>query len=129
MSTRGTVVVKEEGKAIVKFYNHSDSYPSGLGVTLAEFLLSGDLVNGLSGDKGRVQFNGAGCFAAALVAKLKDGPGGVYLIASVGEGQEYNYVIDIKSNVATISCKGHESIDLVDPAEFLRWAEADGKAQ
>jgi hypothetical protein len=95
MSTRGTVTVREDGAVLGRFYHHMDSYPDGLGRELAEFIESGRFVNGIGlGSGGLTQFNGAGCFAAALIAKLKDGPGGVYMIAK-SQVEEYNYTIDI----------------------------------
>lgn len=82
------------GKPMVCMYRQFDGYPSGHGQELAEFLLSGRLVNGISG-MGKVrQFNGMGCLAAQLVSELKDGAGNIYLFApELGQDcwQEYEY--------------------------------------
>ena len=65
-------------KIHVQIYNHYDGYPSGLGVTLADYLQDFTVVNGLSTGQGRVA-NGIGCLAAQTVKYLKDEPGQIYL--------------------------------------------------
>ena len=65
-------------KIHVQIYNHYDGYPSGLGVTLADYLQDFTVVNGLSIDQGKAA-NGIGCLAAQTIQYLKDGPGNVYL--------------------------------------------------
>ena len=81
-------------KPFVCMYRQFDGYPSGHGAELADFLLSGRLVNGLSGMGKVKQFNGMGCLAAQLVANFKDGAGGIYLYpARLKQDcwQEYEY--------------------------------------
>lgn len=84
---------------LVLMYAQYDGYPEGHPLKTAEWLSQGTLVNGLSPkDKGLV-FNGAGCLAAQLVAKYKDGPGGYYMLplnhrGSSGENYTYDIVID-----------------------------------
>jgi hypothetical protein len=68
----------EDAKPLVAMYRQYDGYPEGHGVELANFLLSGTMVNGLGAEPSRV-FNGMSCLAAQLVAEFKDGPGGIYL--------------------------------------------------
>ena len=96
MGTRGTVTIKEDNVVLVRLYNQMDSYPSGLGSELADFIMSGTFVNGL-GSRAGIQFNGAGCFAAALISKCKVGPGGIYISPAKSKDlQEYNYTFNIK---------------------------------
>ena len=88
MGTRAMINIarREEGvsfsekpdKVMVSIYNHYDGYPEGLGVTLANYLDSKIIVNGLGKDNYRV-FNGLGRLAASLIAELKDGPGNIYI--------------------------------------------------
>ena len=100
MATRGKISIarREEGvsfseipeRTIVDIYNHWDSYPEGLGVTLGWYLSGKRVVNGISSkDNEDLIFNGMGCLAASLVAHLKDGPGNVYI-----EGREQHTWID-----------------------------------
>ena len=107
MATRALInfVEREDGvsfsehpgvdKIHVQIYNHYDGYPSGLGVTLAEYLQDFIVVNGLSFDSaGKTSANGIGCLAAQVVRYLKDGPGNVYL-HKPGEKswEDYEYFI------------------------------------
>ena len=85
-------------------YRQYDGYPEGHGRDLVDFITSRKFVNGISGDPTEV-FNGAGCFAAALVAYLKTQcngqrdaieAGGVYLHPPTTENpEEYNYTVTI----------------------------------
>ena len=96
MGTRGlTKVFNENGEQIINLYRQYDSYPTGHGAELAEFLSSGRMVNGLSGLGKEVQFNGAGCLAAQLVAHFKQSAGGFYIYPTTTEdcGQDYEYEI------------------------------------
>ena len=125
MGTRSTIAIYENTKHLVTIYQQYDGYPSGVGLQLAKFVSSGKLVNGLSGDKGLV-FNGMGCFAAALIKELKEGPGGTYIVPK-GQEEEYNYKVrgsTFDECPLTISCKGHESTKVpLSPAKFLKWCE------
>ncbi len=125
--TSGTVTVKQNGKALVYLYSHMDSYPKGLGKDLAKFISHGVFVNGIGLDKpGQTQFNGAGCFAAALVKKLKRGPGDVYLAPQFWS-EKFDYTIDIqerprKKSVVTLSAKeGDRLLFKGKAADFLKW--------
>ena len=128
----------EEPQHLLTFYRQMDGYPEGHGADLANFMQGGDLVNGLSiGHKGRQQFNGAGCFAASLIAGVKDGPGGIYLQAPDLPGdlngwQEYEYMIRVqgaesgKTFVMEVSEGAGNSEDPIfvgTPEEFLAWAK------
>ena len=80
-------------KIHVQIYNHYDGYPSGLGVTLADYLQDFVVVNGLSTGQGRVA-NGVGCLAAQTVQYLKEGPGNIYLHKpSEKDWEDYEYFI------------------------------------
>ncbi len=106
MATRGKISIarREEGvsfseipeRTIVDIYNHWDSYPEGLGVTLGWYLSGKKIVNGLgSKDNEDLVYNGVGCLAASLVAYLKDGPGNVYIEDSEQQHTwiDYHYYI------------------------------------
>ena len=105
MATRALInfVEREDGvsfsehpgvdKIHIQIYNHYDGYPSGLGVTLADYLQDFKVVNGLGSRQGKVA-NGMGCLAAQVVRYLKDEPGNVYL-HKPGERswEDYEYFI------------------------------------
>ena len=75
------------------FYNHYDGYPSGLGVTLADYLQDFKVVNGLGSRQGKVA-NGMGCLAAQTVKYFKDEPGQIYLQKPRNmDWEEYEYFI------------------------------------
>ena len=92
MGTRSLTFVYEENKPIVNMYRQFDGYPSGHGQELAEFLLSGELVNGYSDGNAKV-FNGMGCLAAQMIVNFKKSVGGFYIypIESNNCCQEYEY--------------------------------------
>ena len=80
MGTRSlTYVYESTGAPIVCMYRQFDSYPSGHGADLAQFLNAGKIVNGLPFGEDGVLFNGMGDLAAQMVAHFKKGPGGFYL--------------------------------------------------
>jgi hypothetical protein len=86
------------GSPLVCMYRQMDGYPTGHGRDLFYFLSGGTVVGGLTRrETEKVQFNGAGCLAAALVARFKTGPGGVYLepVDTADAGQEYEYHIGV----------------------------------
>ena len=94
MGTRSLTFVYEENKPIVNMYRQFDGYPSGHGQELAEFLLSGELVNGYSDGNAKV-FNGMGCLAAQMIVNFKKSVGGFYIypIESNDCWQDYEYHI------------------------------------
>ena len=106
MGTRSTYRVIEEWKddttgkisqnKLVLMYAQYDGYPTGHPMDTAKWLASGKVVNGLRLDEKGLTFNGAGCLAAQLVAKFKDGPGGYYIHPMNHRGQCWeNYTYDI----------------------------------
>ena len=99
MGTRSLTYVYNEkavdaGAPLVCMYRQYDGYVSGHGAELAEFLMSGTLVNGLGATDSKV-FNGMGCMAAQMIGHFKAGEaGGIYLQAPVvglDAWQEYEY--------------------------------------
>lgn len=93
MGTRSLTFVYEGDKPFVNMYRQFDGYPSGHGQELAEFLLAGEMVNGIPvGRKARF-YNGMGCLAAQMVADFKKDSGGFYLypVDSTDCWQEYEY--------------------------------------
>ena len=95
MGTRSLTFVYEENKPILNMYRQFDGYPSGHGQELAEFLLSGEMVNGIPVGVDKLFFNGMGCFAAQLIVNFKKSAGGFYIypIESNSCWQEYEYHI------------------------------------
>jgi hypothetical protein len=92
MGTRSLTFVYDGDKAIINMYRQFDGYPSGHGIELAEFLGSGEMVNGYS-DKDAKQFNGMGCLAAQMIANFKNSVGGFYIHAVTDTDcwQDYEY--------------------------------------
>ena len=119
---------------LVTIYRQYDGYPEGHGRDLAEFITSRRFVNGISGDPTKV-FNGAGCFAAALITYLKaerggdsisDGlggeihAGGVYITAPDAPNEEYNYEITVAGNQVTMVVKDDAAVIFRGaPSSFL----------
>lgn len=124
MGTRSlTRFFDSDDKEIACVYQQFDGYPSGVGKEIADFVLSGALVNGIPvGDK-RKLFNGMGCLAAQFVAKFKDEPGGLYLYppGSVDCGEEYVYEVRAKS-VKCLSGGGETLFD-GSAAQFKYWCD------
>lgn len=100
MGTRSNTLVVETGYpqefVLANIYRQMDGYPSCHGQALADFISSITLVNGLGlGDSGGVRYaNGAGCFAAQLIANLKTDAGSIYLDKPDGEcDNDYTYIL------------------------------------
>jgi len=98
---------KKYTQKLLTLYRQYDGYPSGMGTDLANFLTSGEVVNGISSQEKRV-FNGAGCLAAQLVAELKQGAGGLYVYPinakDCGEEYEYHINVDLDAKKTTLKC-------------------------
>jgi hypothetical protein len=114
---------------VCKIYRQMDGYPDGHGLDLAKFLNTGVLVNGISFQHGeKRQFNGMGCLAASVVAELKTGPGGIYMIPITAGGQEYNYKViadetaedKARSILIRVSNSNNRKIFEGTPEEFIQ---------
>jgi hypothetical protein len=93
----GTLSMKttKASNLLLNMYRQYDGYPLYHGNELADFLLSGVLVNGYSNNSIR-QFNGMGCLALQLVTEMKDGVGGFYaypIKLSLDAWQDYEYFV------------------------------------
>ncbi len=79
-----------------------DGYPSGHGKDMADFMAGITIINGYnSGHRAGTHANGAGCFAAQLVSKLKgESLGSIYLVSHDREDEEYNYTITLAQKQA-----------------------------
>lgn len=98
MGTRSlTFVYDEQGQIILVIYRQFDGSPGSHGFEIATFLVDGVVVNGISmsPDRPKKLWNGMGCLAASLVAKLKTEIGNIYIHApeAVDCGQDYEYHI------------------------------------
>ena len=92
MGTRSLTFVYDGDKPIINMYRQYDGYPEGHGIELAEFLVSGEMVNGYS-DNDAKQFNGMGCLAAQMIVHFKKSVGGFYIHAVTDTEcwQDYEY--------------------------------------
>jgi hypothetical protein len=106
MGTRSTYRIIEQytdddkkkvvNQEICLMYRQFDGYPSGHPLETAEWLASGQVVNGYGVNVDTLLFNGAGCLAAQLVAKYKEGVGGTYLQPLNSRGNSWeDYLYDI----------------------------------
>lgn len=122
---------KRVNKPICLIYNQFDGYPNGHPGETAEWLASGKVVNGIGNDDGLI-FNGAGCLAAQLVARMKDGPGGCYIQPLSHRGKSWeNYLYDIVVDfdtkeitfIAFENNKRPKKIFTGKPGDFKQFAE------
>lgn len=111
---------EDEPRLLCTIYRQYDGYPDGHGAELSDFLLSKELVNGISGDP-VVVFNGPGDLAAQLVAHLKiDGDtlaaGNIYIEEPGASdiGEEYVYTLTISQSGISIRAEGREGETLYD---------------
>ena len=105
MGTRALVHVHDDdpnGTILCTIYRQFDGYPEGLGDELREFISKGVLINGIGIDaKIGTHFNGMGCFAAQLIAYLKNKVGNVYVYApgTSDVWEEFTYHLWASGNV------------------------------
>lgn len=93
MGTRSITRVKDElGQSVAAIYRQYDGYLSGHGADLREGFGLFKIINGLGKDTTNVA-NGMGCLAAQIVAKLKTKAGGVYLVPTDADDEEFVYEI------------------------------------
>lgn len=99
MSTPSLTFLKKEGcdENIICLYRHSDGYPSGHGLELANFLEDITIVNGIPLTNSGNMANRAECLAAQLVCHFKEGVGDFYLYPTSTKdvGQDYIYEITV----------------------------------
>ena len=94
MGTRSKTLIRdEEGKPLLAIHRQFDGYFEGHGQELADFLKDLVIVNGHGSNTPKKAANGMGCLAAQLIARFKDGIGGIYVIPTNSEDREYNYEI------------------------------------
>lgn len=91
MGTPSITKVYDDGAVVSNIYHQCDGFPDSAGLELANFAATGRLVNGIGQDS--KIFNGMGCFAAALIAHLKTGPGHIYLVTPQQWGVAYTYEV------------------------------------
>jgi hypothetical protein len=119
MGTHGkTIILDEQHKEIICLYTQYDSYPSGLGISIAKYLKDKILVNGISNKHPEtIQINGMGDLAVRLITYLKETPdkaGGHYLYSPMNcSAQEYNYTIYVKQ-IKELPEKYNAFNDIVD---------------
>jgi len=93
VSTSGLIkICDEHDNNIATILVHSDGYPNVLGQDLLSFNTL-KIINGYA--LGQENFsNGMGCFAASLIAHLKQGVGNVYMIDNnIDVSPDYTYKI------------------------------------
>lgn len=127
---------KERESILLTIYRQMDGYPSGMGLDLANFLLSGKLVNGFNPFTEEKRFNGAGCLAAQLVAHLKTGTGGTYIVKpktrDMWEEFRYQVYINEVANTIKLRClkvgnKRYKELFFDNPDKFNDWLEKENE--
>lgn len=132
MGTRSTTRIIDTAwgkeRPLLTIYRQMDGYPSEHGKDIAEFVTGLTVVNGISGDPGRIA-NGAGCFAAQLVAHLKDGPGSIYITDVEAEDEEFDYAIRVgpEKGIYIDVLNGDSKIFSGDVPAYLRWIKSELK--
>lgn len=88
---------KHDPVTYLSVYQQYDGYIEGVGQDLAQFLVTGKLVNGIPcGDDINVYFNGLGCLAAQFVSEFKNGAGNLYIEQPNDSlREEYNYFVRV----------------------------------
>lgn len=125
MGTRSTIHFSEGKNTVVSIYQQYDGYPENVGLELAQFLLTGKLVNGF-GSKDETNFNGMGCLTAQFIAKHKKGIGGFY-ITTKKDRQEYNYFVTCDEfNILTIKVTNWQNKQIFKGGliEFKKFCES-----
>lgn len=101
MGTRSLTVFVDVGEKKKKteigvMYRHWDGYPQGMGQDLFEILKGYTITNGIPiGGNNWKLANGMGCLACQLIARMKDGPGNIYLYPAGTRdvGEQYIYTL------------------------------------
>lgn len=86
---------EEETKTICSIYSSCNGYPTGIGQIVADFTKNCKIINGngLGYAKLVTHANGMGCFAAQLVAHLKESVGNIYMDFPTKSLDTYTYYI------------------------------------
>ena len=95
MGTRAITTIKNaENKTLVVLYRQSDGYQDCHGKELKDFLSGIKLVNGIRAYSESIA-NGMGCWAAQLIAKVKDKVGLFYIYpeGEVDKWVDFSYTI------------------------------------
>ena len=97
MGTRSTIAFipkrnGEEEKPLVRIYQQYDGYITGVGHSLAKFLKSRKICNGITHNTNNALANGFGDLIAQYIKETKEGAGGFY-IDELNSEQEYNYKV------------------------------------
>lgn len=143
MGTRSTITFIERvhaGDSIVaQVYQQYDGYLEGVGKSLAEWLMSKIMVNGIP-DYEHDYANGIGDLAAQYVHDFKDGIGNLYLYSPDWDNEEfcdYNYkIIQIMGDgdtgnaddvlIIEVSNWEEEPFFVGKPSELLEYIEKGG---
>lgn len=113
---------KKLEQKLINVYHQYDGYPDGHPLDTFKWLSKSIVVNGIGSivdengerpiNENDIVFNGASCLAAQLIAKQKDGVGGVYVkpISSFGKCWEnYLYDIIVDFNTKEITIKAYHN--------------------
>jgi hypothetical protein len=94
---------KKRKQVLVTMYRQMDGYPEGMGKDLADYLIKGNLVNGIGFNASKlIQFNGMGCLAASTIAHFKTGSGSIYIVRGKNHGEQYRYEVEGDFDVKNI---------------------------
>ena len=139
MSTRALIhlIDTSEGdmEHYVTLYQHSDGHPSYRGVKIAEFVMSGDMVDGYVGSDRR-EFNGFGCFVAQYIAEFKTGTGGLYVHPASTEldmDQAYEYMITYRGEdepwrIEILDLSEEDVVFDETPEQLIEWVAKEDAA-
>ena len=102
MGTRSLTIVKDgefNDEDLCLMYRQFDGYPEGHGQELIDFASEFKIVNGIPlGEETKIA-NGAGCFAAQMIAHFKEDTGGIYIypVSQRNVGEDYIYILTIQA--------------------------------
>ena len=109
-------------------YKHWDGYPEGWGASLANFLVSIKVVNGIDPDEIEWVANGMGCLVAQFIKQTKDRAGDLYVYPpdlSQDCWQDYEY--HVWSDRVRVQNRACDNIFEGTWLEFEVWATDLGK--
>lgn len=127
MGTRAQIIIKDEGKEIVRLHRQMDGYPTGLGREIVEAVgFRPTIVNGYGGgmtNRGGF-FNGMGDLATYLIGILKRDYdiGSLYVTKAKDTGQDYTYTLSEKAGEVWLKvsggCSYNGPISKFNPKEY-----------